>query len=253
LASRAGHTKGDIVIAMSYGTILRRDLVVGRNIPAMKIAFPFEKAVVTADKKTTSNFKTIEKMNSCVETSWALEQHEYLDWLIQLLDLKRPGLKVLDCSGGTFNLCEAGVDITVPTVSPDAAHTLTFLDVLSRQYGPHAFDVVVSRIYPDTEISPIHESFQGIYEVLKPGGRLYLDIHYVSAVEIVTEQGPAQTMTASLNAQLVREQEIRSILSNVGFGAFETLKKNPTAYQPFLAHKPKQDVDSAEEKKVDHL
>jgi len=37
----------------AYGNIARRDLVVGRNIPAMKIAFPFEKAV-NADKEPNS-------------------------------------------------------------------------------------------------------------------------------------------------------------------------------------------------------
>ena len=41
---RVGHGKGDIVIAMLYGTISRQDLVAMTKYLAMKIAFPFEKA-----------------------------------------------------------------------------------------------------------------------------------------------------------------------------------------------------------------
>lgn len=43
-ASRAGHFKGDIVIAMSYGMVPRKALMTGA-VPMMKIAFPCEKMV----------------------------------------------------------------------------------------------------------------------------------------------------------------------------------------------------------------
>ena len=86
----------------------------------------------------------------------------------------------------------------------------------------------------------MNSSLQAIYEVLKPGGRLFVDLHRISMDED--------------NTELVRKELVCSILSSVGFGVFETVAwRGTTDYHPFLAHKPTTGMECTAEKKVDQL
>ena len=230
------------MIAMSYGTISRWDLVVGRNIPAMKITFLFEKAI-NADKETNSTLVRDEP-----ETGIARLQDRRVLMRLILSPGSKPALRVLDCESNAF-LCskEVGVNLYVSesygtalrlNSSKGWVNVRYMREHLPRKFGPHAFDVVLWRDYSLANNSQAHAEnheldacFQAIYEVLKPGGRLYVQI---------TEQAKCarieDTMAASLNARLVREQELHSILSSVGFGAFETIacEDSNIDNQPFL-------------------
>lgn len=200
--SRPGYHKGDIIIVMAYAEVQYVALSAG-SVPTMRIAFPEEKANPPENSVKRTN-------KSCSEKDLSNES-AFAARLIEVLDLKRPDLRILDCSCGNVfpgtYLLKAGINLQMSDSSETACQrtrdrlaegNCSGVDVrcvrwgnLVDEYGPEAFDVLFwrasslpyktndwSALPCDDNSTGYHQlqtAIESLFDVLAPNGKLYVD------------------------------------------------------------------------------
>ena len=159
--SPASHFQGDIVIIMSYASVERSAIMAG-SLPMMRIAFPCERKVDAGEDTLNTSW------HHATRVVW--DEPKLAAGLVKLLNLKQPGLRVLDCSCGNafpaVYLIKAGVDNLYMSdgselvcqrarerlaqeLGPDHHGVVdvrcVLWDNLAEEYGKHAFDVIIWR------------------------------------------------------------------------------------------------------------
>lgn len=195
-----GHFLGDIVIVMCYSSMLRSRVCAG-DIPPIKIAFPFEGRAESGSGEEVASLGAL-----AADVFW--DQKRLAEGLVSLLDLGKPGLRVLDCSAASFapavrfarrgvQICIARGDSVVAkrcrdelikVCGPDHGVQVRCLNFegLRDEYGTDAFDVIIARgdVFAhdagQSELSRdgyVRMCAHGrcLFDLLAPSGRLYVD------------------------------------------------------------------------------
>lgn len=154
-----GHNVGDVIIVMRYGLLPRRDVQNG-TMPPLRLCFPFE-APVDSGAKTLNDAWLWSTL-----VLW--DEDRLAKGLINLLKLRTPGRRTLDCScGNAFpgaKLAAMGITLEMSDGSEEAVkeaksrftastgstpHEKNIRcvkwDRLAEEYGREVFDVIMLR------------------------------------------------------------------------------------------------------------